>query len=144
MRAILFLAALVVCLVISGAEGFAASGPKEPPHAPGTSVEMPYLIAPLTIDGKLVSYAYVSSRIIASTPSTAIDVRGMTPFIQDAYVRDVNAESIGDNSDPPVVDPKALVNRLLGDARRIVGAAKVGSVEIIQIQFSSLRPSPRR
>ncbi|MGD0192489.1 MAG: hypothetical protein ABSD74_17260 [Rhizomicrobium sp.] len=144
MRAILFLAALVLCILIGGGESFAATGPKEPPHAPGTSVEMPYLIAPLTIDGKLVSYAYVSSRIIASTPSTAIDIRSLTPFIQDAYVRDVNAESIGDNSDPPVVDPKALVNRLLSDARRVVGASKANSVEIIQIQFSALRPSPRR
>jgi hypothetical protein len=144
MRAILFLAALVLCIFIGGGESFAATGPKEPPHAPGTSVEMPYLIAPLTIDGKLVSYAYISSRIIASTPSTAIDIRGMTPFIQDSYVRDVNGQSIGDNSDPPVVDPKALVNRLLGDARRVIGASKINSVEIIQIQFSALRPSPRR
>jgi hypothetical protein len=144
MRAILFLAALILCIALGGEEGFAAKGPPAPPHAPGTSVEMPYLIAPLTIDGKLVSYAYVSSRIIASSPSTAIDVRGLTPFIQDAYVRDVNATSIGDSSDPPIVDPKALVGRLLADARRVVGATKVGSVEIIQIQFSALRPSPRK
>jgi len=115
----------------------------QPPHIPGTSVEMPYLIAPMTVDGKLVSYAYVSSRIVASTPSAAIDVRGDTPFIQDSYVRDVNASSIADTSDPPVVDRAALIKRLLADAKRIVGASKVSAVQIIQIQFAQLRPSPR-
>ncbi len=139
MRAILFLAALYLCVLLGAGNGFAAP----PAHMPGTSVEMPYLIAPLTVDGKLVSYAYVSSRIIASTPSAAIDVRAKTPFIQDAYVREVNAASIADQSDPPVVDPAALVRRLLSDAKRVVGADKVSEVEIIQIQFSALRSSPR-
>jgi hypothetical protein len=138
MRAILFLAALYLCVFLGAPDVFAATS-----HVPGTSVEMPYLIAPVTIDGKLVSYAYISSRIIASTPSAAIDVRNQTPFIQDAYVRDVNASSVADNSDPPVLDRPALIRRLLADAQRIVGVAKVSEVQIIQIQFSQLRPSPR-
>src|SRR5215469_9008543 len=136
MRAIQFLAALFSCLVIETVPGIAAS---TTPHVPGTSVEMPYLIAPVTVDGKLVSYAYVSSRIIASTPSAAIDVRDKTPFIQDAYVRDVNAAPIADASDPPVVDRDALVKRMLADAKRMAGSDKVSEVQIIQIQFSRLR-----
>ena len=142
MRTILFLAALALCLFLEGLQSFAAPT-KAHDHIPGTSVEMPYLIAPLSVDGKLISYAYISSRIIATSPSNAIDVRAKTPFIQDAYVRDVNASSIADNSDPPVVDPNALIGRLLGDAKRIVGTSKVSSVEIIQIQFSRLRPGPK-
>jgi hypothetical protein len=142
MRAILFLAALYLCVFLGVTEGFAARA-APPPHIPGTSVEMPYLIAPVTVDGKLVAYAYVSSRIIASTPPAAIDVRGHTPFIQDAYVRDVNASSIADASDPPVVDRAALAKRLLADAKRILGATKVTAVQIIQVQFAQLRPSPR-
>jgi len=142
MRAILFLAALYLCVFLGVTEGFAAKA-APPPHIPGTSVEMPYLIAPVTIDGKLVSYAYVSSRIVASSPSAAIDVRGDTPFIQDAYVRDVNANSITDTSDPPVINRVGLIKRLLADAKRVVGAGKVTAVQIIQIQFAQLRPSPR-
>jgi hypothetical protein len=131
-----------LCVFLGVTEGFAARV-APPPHIPGTSVEMPYLIAPVTVDGKLVSYAYVSSRVIATTPPAAIDVRGDTPFIQDAYVRDVNASSIADESDPPVVDHAVLAKRLLADARRIVGVNKVSAVQIIQIQFAELRPSPR-
>ena len=142
MRAILFLAALYLCVFLGAAEGLALAA-DAPPHIPGTSVEMPYLIAPVTTDGKLVSYAYVSSRIIASTPSAAIDVRDRLPFIQDANVRDVNASAIADMADPPVVDRAALIKRLLADAKHVVGDSKVTAVQIIQIQFSQLRPSPR-
>lgn len=142
MRAILFLAALYLCVFLGVGDGFAVAG-EAAAHVPGTSVEMPYVIAPVTIDGKLVSYAYVSSRIIASTPSAAMDVRDRLPFIQDANVRDVNASSIADASDPPVVDRVALVKRLVADAKRVVGDNKVSTVQIIQIQFSQLRPSPR-
>ena len=138
MRAILFLSALVLCVFLGAAQSFAA-----PAHIPGTSVEMPYLIAPVTEDGKLVSYAYISSSVIATSPSAAIDVRAKLPFIQDAYVRDVNASSIADESDPPVVNRNALIVRLLADARRVVGAGNVSAVQIMQIQFSQLRPSPR-
>ena len=142
MRAILFLAALYLCVFLRAGEGFAAAG-SGPAHVPGTSVEMPYLIAPVTIDGKLVSYAYISSRIIAVTPAAAMDVRAKLPFVQDAYVRDVNAMSVADQSDPPVVDRPALIKRLLEDARRVIGAGKVDEIQIIQIQFAHLRPSPR-
>jgi hypothetical protein len=142
MRAIRIPAILSMCLLLGTADVWAATAPPAT-HVPGTSVEMPYLIAPVTEDGKLVSYAYISSRIIATSPSAAIDVRNETPFIQDAYVRDVNASSISDASDPPVVDRAALIKRLLAAAQRIVGASKVAQVEIIQIQFSQLRPDPR-
>ncbi len=60
MRTILFLGALCLCLILEAVQGFAApAAPDE--HLPGTAVDMPYLIAPMTVDGKLVSYAYVSS-----------------------------------------------------------------------------------
>jgi len=110
---------------------------------PGTSVEMPYLIAPVVVGETLVAYAYVSSKIIASSPQTAIDIRLATPFIQDAFVRDVNAAPIGKASDPSAVDAQALTARLLADARRIVGASKVVDLRLIQIQMSPLRPNPQ-
>jgi hypothetical protein len=112
---------------------------KEP--SPGTAVEMPYLIAPVVVDEKLVAYAYVSSNIIAASPSAAIDIRDKTPFIQDAYVRDVNATPIGMASDPATVDGNALAIRMLADARKVVGASKAVGVKIITIQMSAVQPN---
>ena len=57
-------------------------------------LEMPFLIAPLNQDGKLVGYAYISSKIVAASLSAAVSVREKTPFLQDAFVRDVNAVNL--------------------------------------------------
>jgi len=88
MRQRLVIAGLLAISLSSSA--FAAPAkPGGEEAAPGTSVEMPYLIAPLTNGDSLVAYAYVSCKIIASSQSAAIDVRDRIPFIQDAFVRDV-------------------------------------------------------
>jgi len=105
---------------------------------PGSTVEMPYLIAPVVIDGELFANAYVSSQIIATSPAATIVVRDKLPFIQDAFVRDVNATPIGRASDPQTVDVPALALRLLADARRIVGPGLVDSIQIVRVQISPL------
>jgi hypothetical protein len=119
----------------------AATAAKLSEPMPGTSVEMPYLIAPITVDDKLVSYAYIAGKIVASSPSAAIDVRARLPFVQDAFVRDVNAEPVATANSVAAVDLNALSARLLGDARRIVGADKVASIAIVSVQLSPLKPA---
>jgi len=109
-------------------------------HEPGTSVEMPYLIAPVVVNGRLDSNAYVSSRVVASSATATIVVRGKLPFIQDAYVRDVNGVPIGKTDDPATVDVPALTARLLADAKRVAGPNLVSAVEIIRIQVAPLHP----
>ncbi len=111
--------------------------------APGTNVDMPFLMAPLTdADGKLSGYAYVSSRLTATSDAGAGLVRDKIPFIQDAFVRDVNAAEIATSGDPATVDNPALAARLLADARRVMGAGKVASIAITQVQIAPLHPSP--
>jgi hypothetical protein len=127
---------VLALLVASFTHALAAPAPS---HEPGTSVEMPYLIAPVVVNGELTANAYVSSKIIAHSPAATIVVRDKLPFIQDAYVRDVNGEPIGKTSDPETVDQQALVARLLADAKRVAGPNFVDSVEIIRIQMSPLR-----
>lgn len=115
------------------------AGEKAPP--PGATVEMPYLIAPLTAGGDLASYAYITPRIIGTSASAAVDIRGKTAFIQDAFVRDVNAASVGRPDKPGEVDSQALLRRLTADVKRIMGAGKVAAVTISQMQIASLRAS---
>lgn len=116
----------------------AVAGEKAP--EPGTSVEMPYLIAPITVDNKLTAYAYISSKIIATSPSAAIDIRNKTPFIQDAFVRDVNVMPVVNPSTPAKIDSDILAARLLRDTRRIMGSGKVANVGIVQVQIAEVRP----
>src|ERR1700744_4079135 len=86
------------------AEGKAAGEVKKGGPA-GTNVDMPYLIAPLSnADGKLIGYAYLSSRLTAMSDTIALAVRDKLPFIQDAMLRDVNAEPVGTADDPEKID----------------------------------------
>jgi len=110
---------------------------------PGTNVDMPFLMAPMTnAAGKLTGYAYISSRITATSDVTANQARDKIAFIQDAFVRDVNAKEIATSGDPATVDNAALQIRLLADARKVVGASKLVSIAIMQVQISALHPGP--
>jgi len=143
-----FATAVVLAGVLS-LPGRAADAPKpagadNPP--PGTRVEMPILIAPMVVDGNLISYAYVSSIIVATSPSAAVEVRAKVPFIQDAFVREVNRASIvtkdGDagKDSGTEVDKAGLASRLLATARRVAGAGKVAEVRLAAIKISPMRP----
>ncbi|MEI9886729.1 MAG: hypothetical protein WDN08_09550 [Rhizomicrobium sp.] len=67
-------------------------------------------------------------------------MRERVAFVQDAFVRDVNARSVAPAADPKTVDKPALAARLLADARRVIGAAKIVNVQLLQIAISPIRP----
>jgi hypothetical protein len=126
-------------LLFGGTPSWAGDATPEP----GTSVEMPYLIAPVVVNGTLVSNAYISSKIVATSPAATITIRDRLPFIQDAFVRDVNAAPIGKASDPATVDSSALAARLLADAKRMAGPNLIVTVEIIRVQLAALPAASR-
>jgi hypothetical protein len=108
---------------------------------PGTNVEMPFLIAPMNKDGKLLGYVYISSKLVASSLSASIDIRNKLAFIQDAFVRDVNGEPIAQADNPQMADTELLTSRLVTDAKRIVGDTKVVTIVFTQVQFAPLHPT---
>jgi len=137
--------AALLCLMMFAASGAVAAEPaKEPAKKAaadaGTGVNMPYLIAPLSDGGTLVAYAYVSSKIVGTSQATALEIQGKIPFIQDAFVRDVNASSIGKPDDPMAVDNTVLQARLLAVAKKVMGTGKVADLKILQVQISPMRP----
>jgi hypothetical protein len=135
--AALMLATLVTQAVAAEGEASSKAG------APGTNIDMPFLMAPLTgPDGKLSGYAYISSRLTARSDSGANEAREKIAFIQDAFVRDVNKTEVATSGDPATVDNSALETRLLADARKVVGAAKIASIAIVQVQIAPLHPAP--
>lgn len=130
---------LALLLVLIAAPAFAE---KKKAEEPGTHVEMPFLIAPMSEDGKLKGYAYISPKLTTSSPSASVEVREKLAFIQDAFVRDVNGAPISKPGAPTEVDRAALASRLAADARKVVGGTKVVAVTFTQIQFSPLHPKP--
>jgi len=133
-------AALIAGILLLAVPPALADGAKKPNPEVGTSVEMPYLIAPLTSGENLLAYAYISCKIIGTSPSAAIDIRDKVPFIQDTFVRDVNASPVGKPDDPQSVDAASVTARLLADARKVMGPGKVADLTIFQIQVSPVQP----
>jgi hypothetical protein len=108
---------------------------------PGTNVDMPYLMAPMTgADGKLSGYAYMSTRLTASNEANALVARDKLPFIQDAMVRDVNNAGIASADDLEKVDVPAMEKRLLADASKVMGAGRVKQITICTVNIAPLRP----
>jgi len=108
---------------------------------PGTNVDMPFLMAPLTnAEGKLTGYAYISSRLTATSEGGGTDVRAKLPFIQDYMVRDVNTVGITTADDPEKVDIAATEKRLLTAATKVMGPGKVKLITICTVNVSPLHP----
>ena len=124
-----------------GAEGGKKEGDGRKGGKPGTNVDMPFLMAPLTnADGKLSGYAFISSRLTATSEGVVTLVREKLPFIQDVMVRDVNNTAVATPEDPEKVDIAGLEKRLLADATRILGAGKVKLILVCTVQVSPLHP----
>lgn len=134
--------AAVLVLGLAAAPSLAAEhkAKSDTPAKPGTSVEMPILVAPMVVDGKLIAYAYVSSTVVTTSPEAAIAVRAKTPFIQDAFIRDVNGPTIVQAGAPDKVDSEGLKARLLGDLRRVMGGGKVTAITFTALKVTRLRP----
>ncbi len=128
---------LVIALLSSSAWG--AKGGKS--LSPTTTVDMPYLMVPMTQEGKLLGYAYVVSKLECSSAAACEMIRGKLAFIQDAFVRDVNGRPVSLASDPTAVDRAQLNQRLTGDAKRIMGGGKVVKMVFVDIRFAPLHPS---
>ena len=133
----IFVPLLLLIMAAAGQPALAA-GAKAGPL--GTNVEMPFLIAPMSKDGKLLGYAYISSKMVTPSPAATIAVREKLAFIQDAFVRDVNGAPISKTDDPRAVDEALLNARLVAVARRIAGSDKVVSMVFIAVQFAPLHP----
>jgi hypothetical protein len=110
--------------------------------APGTNVPMDTVLAPLTgVGGRLIAYAYVSSRLTAVSEAAVRTIREKQPFIQDAFVRDVNGRSVVTGIDPLAVNVAALEARMLADAGRIMGPDRVKSITVCMINIAELHPA---
>ena len=68
-------------------------------------------------------------------------VREKVPFIQDAFVRDVNTRSVADAAHPKSVDIKGVEARMLANVIKVMRPGKVKMVTICTVQIAELHPT---
>lgn len=152
-------AILAIAILISASPALASGGGAEPeagsraatdaatdPAAADPNVlEMPMLVAPVTVNGRLYHYAYMRVLLKAKDGSTADKARDKVPYIVDAMLRETHRESIALNGDPAAIDGDGLKKRLLVAAESIMGAGAFETIsfrDTIQTDDPNLNPPP--
>jgi flagellar basal body-associated protein FliL len=105
-----------------------------------TEVEMPPLLAPVIVDNRLDSYAYITIQLTPAARDKVLLIREKVPFLQDGFLREVNQAPIGKANDPKAVDQEALKKRLLARLNQILPKGTVSDLKFDQIVLSPIMP----
>ena len=125
---------------LSGASAAeAAKKAADAPDAGPTDVEMPPLLAPVIVDNRLDSYAYITIQLTPAARDKVFLIREKVPFLQDGFLREVNKAPIGKASDPKAVDQEALKKRLLARLNQILPKNTVSDLKFEQIVLSPVQ-----
>ena len=130
-------------LVLSVAVALLAAAPARAEEGQAHAIpdiELPVLIAPMVVNGRLEHYAYIT---IALTPSSAdhiFEVRNRVPYLQDAFLREVNRGTIVRADNPNEVDTVALKARLVARMRAVLPPDWVSAFKFEKIVVAQMRP----
>jgi hypothetical protein len=141
LRKIWLVAAFAVALLFPGGRATAADAGKNgnaQDQGP-TDVEMPPLLAPVIVDNRLDSYAYITIQLTPAARDKVFLIREKVPFLQDGFLREVNKAPIGKAGDPKAVDQDALKKRLLARLNQILPKNTVSDLKFEQIVLSPIQ-----
>jgi len=92
-------------------------------------VQMPTILAPMIADNRLENYAYITVVLKPAAPAGVLAIREKVPFLQDAFLRELNGAPIVKADDPKSVDEAALKPRLIARMNQILPAGTVAELK---------------
>jgi hypothetical protein len=112
-----------------GGHGSKKKAAKEESVPAVPSVNMPMLVAPVMIKGKLARYVYLNVTLVLPDESNKMMLLEKVPYIQDAFLREVHRGTIALGEDPDMLDEAGLGRRLLDACIKVVGPDIVKKVD---------------
>ena len=109
------------------------------PEGPA-EVVLPPIIAPMNVSGRLSGYAYITVAIHPVARDGILLIREKMPFLQDAFLRELNRGSILKVDDPKAVDEAAVNARLTERAKAVLPAGTVKDLAFQPIVIAPLVP----
>jgi hypothetical protein len=103
-------------------------------------VELPPILAPMIVAARLDSYAYITVALAPAGADKVFPIREKVPFLQDAFLRELNKGSIAKADDPKAVDTDAVKARLTQRMNQILPAGTVAELKLEQIVLAPLQP----
>jgi flagellar basal body-associated protein FliL len=131
--------ALAMALILPLQGALAAEPPKEKDTGL-TDVEMPAILAPVVVENRLQTYAYITIALTPTSREKALLIREKTPFLRDSFLREVNKASIALPTDPKAVDQPALKKRLLERVKQILPPGSVSDLKFSQMVMTPFQP----
>jgi hypothetical protein len=102
-------------------------------------VELPAFFAPMVVNSRLESYAYISVALTPSAANTVFTIREKVPFLRDAFLRELNKASIVKASAPTEVDAAAVKARLMARAEAVLPPDTISDLKLEQIVVAPLQ-----
>lgn len=96
------------------------------------SIPLAPVAVPITENGKLVNYVFLSIKIMLSPKADLLRLVGQEPYYRDALVRAAHRQNLGVAGDPNRVD-EALVKAVLKrEAASFMDARMIASIQIVR------------
>ena len=102
-------------------------------------VTLPTILAPMIVDSRTENYAYVTIALKPASPAGVLTIREKVPFLQDAFLRELNGATIVKADDPKSVDETALKARLLARVNQILPAGTVAELKFEPIVVAPVK-----
>jgi hypothetical protein len=128
MRKIVQILALIAALIATPA--MAAGGAATIKIDP--SIPLEPVAVPITENGKLVNYVFMSIKIILSPKADLYKLVGQEPYYRDALVRAGHRQSLGVPGDSNRVDEKLVKAVLKREAASFMDARMIADIEIVR------------
>lgn len=121
----------------------AARAAEGQPKADGiVDVELPAMFAPMVVDQRLQSYAYITVALTPTGSDKVLAIREKVPFLRDAFLRELNKGTIVKADDPKSVDSAAVKTRLMARVKAVLPEGTVADLKLEQIVMAPLDGSP--
>jgi hypothetical protein len=96
------------------------------------SIPLAPVAVPITVNGKLVNYVFLSIKIMLSPKADLHQLVGQEPYYRDALVRAAHRQNLGVPGDPNRVDEKLVKAILKREAARFMDTRMIASIEIVR------------
>lgn len=92
-------------------------------------VTLPTILAPMVVEARTENYAYITIVLKPAAPAGILAIREKVPFLQDAFLRELNGATIVKTDDPKSVDETALKARLIARMNQVLPAGTVAELK---------------
>ncbi len=102
-------------------------------------VTLPTILAPMVVEARTENYAYITIVLKPAAPAGVLAIREKVPFLQDAFLRELNGATIVKTDDPKAVDETALKARLIARMNQVLPAGTVAEFKFQPIVVAPVR-----